>query len=71
MLKEGTPISLPIEPQRDGQTIYTHFVQTITQLGGVDVIVGARAATIVVATKALHQDILSNQFNRSIRARQS
>ena len=50
---DGKPISLAVESKRDSETIYNHFLQAITQLGGVDVIIGDGAPTITAATKAL------------------
>ncbi len=43
---DGTPINVAIEPRRDAQTICRYFVQAMTQLGGIDVIVGDGAKTI-------------------------
>ena len=55
---DGKPISLAVEPHRDGETIYNHFLQSQTQLGGIDVIVSDGARTINAAVKALNQPIL-------------
>jgi len=68
---EGTPISLAIEPQRDGETIYAHFVQASTQLGGLDVIVGDGAPAIVAATKALRQHVILVQQIHSGKAKRA
>ncbi|MHA1213938.1 MAG: hypothetical protein ACTSPG_01455, partial [Candidatus Hodarchaeales archaeon] len=37
--QDGTPIDVAIESQRDAETIYGYFMQAMTQLGGIDVIV--------------------------------
>ena len=55
---DGTPINVAIEPRRDAQTIYGYFVQAMTQLGGIDVIVGDGAKTIFAAAKALRQSLI-------------
>ncbi len=55
---DGTPINVAIEPRRDAQTIYGYFVQAMTQLGGIDVIVGDGARTIFAAAKALRQPLI-------------
>ncbi|MCK4817111.1 hypothetical protein KA005_15180 [bacterium] len=54
---DGTPINVAIEPRRDAQTIHGYFVQAMTQLGGIDVIVGDGAKTIFAAAKALRQEL--------------
>ena len=55
---DGKPITLAVEPNRDSETIYNHFLQAVTQLGGIDVIIGDGAPTITAATKALKQHVL-------------
>jgi transposase-like protein len=55
---DGTPINVAIEPKRDAQTIHGYFVQAITQLGGIDVIVGDGAVAILAAAKALRQPLI-------------
>ena len=50
---DGTPINVAIEPQRDAQTIHGYFVQAMTQLGGIDVIVSDGGKAILAAAKAL------------------
>ena len=55
---DGTPINVAIEPQRDAQTIHGYFVQAITQLGGIDVIVSDGANAILAAAKALRQQLI-------------
>ena len=54
----GKPISLAVESKRDSEIIYNHFLQAVTQLGGIDVIIGDGAPTITAATKALKQQVL-------------
>ena len=55
---DGTPINVAIEPRRDAQTIHGYFVQAITQLGGIDVIVSDGAKAILAAAKALRQPLI-------------
>lgn len=55
---DGSPINVAIEPRRDAQTIHGYFVQAMTQLGGIDVIVGDGAKTIFAAAKALRQSLI-------------
>jgi len=54
----GTPINVAIEPRRDAETIHGYFVQSMTQLGGIDVIVGDGAKAILSAAKALRQEVI-------------
>lgn len=54
----GTPINVAIEPQRDAQTIHGYFVQAMTQLGGIDVIVSDGGKAILAAAKALRQPLI-------------
>lgn len=68
---EGVPISLAIESQRDGETIYCHFLQASTQLGGVDVIVADGAPAIKAAAKALRQEVILVQQIHSGNAKRS
>ena len=55
---DGTPINVAIEPRRDAQTIHGYFVQAMTQLGGIDVIVSDGAGAILAAAKALRQPLI-------------
>jgi len=55
---DGTPINVAIESKRDAQTIHGYFVQAMTQLGGIDVIVGDGAIAILAAAKALRQPLI-------------
>lgn len=55
---QGVPINVAIESQRDAQTIYSYFMQAVTQLGGVDVIIADGAPTILAAAKALRQPLV-------------
>ncbi len=55
---EGTPINVAIEPKRDAQTIHGYFVQAMTQLGGIDVIVADGGKAILAAAKALRQPLV-------------
>jgi transposase-like protein len=55
---DGTPINVAIEPQRDTQTIHGYFVQAMTQLGGIDVIVSDGGKAILAAAKALRQPLI-------------
>jgi len=55
---DGTPINIAIEPRRDAQTIHGYFVQAITQLGGIDVIVSDGGQAILAAAKALRQPLI-------------
>ena len=55
---EGTPINVAIKPQRDTQTIHGYFVQAMTQLGGIDVIVSDGGKAILAAAKALRQSLI-------------
>jgi hypothetical protein len=54
----GTPINLAIESKRDSQTIHGYFVQAMTQLGGLDIIVADGAKAILTAAKALRQPLI-------------
>ncbi len=58
LASDGTPINVAIEPKRDAQTIHGYFVQAMTQLGGIDVIVGDGAVAILAAAKALRQPLI-------------
>ena len=55
---DGTPINVAIEPRRDAQTIHGYFVQAMTQLGGIDVIVADAGQAILAAAKALRQQLI-------------
>ena len=55
---EGKPITLAVETRRDGETIYNHFLAAVTQMGGIDIIIGDGAPAIVAATKALKMDVI-------------
>ncbi|MHA1330493.1 MAG: hypothetical protein ACTSR2_05385, partial [Candidatus Hodarchaeales archaeon] len=56
--QDGTPIDVAIESQRDAETIYGYFMQAMTQLGGIDVIVADGAPAILKAAKALRQNLV-------------
>lgn len=62
---DGTPLTMEIEPHRDAETIHGHFVQAITQLGGIDVIIGDGATAILAAAKALRQPLILVQHIHS------
>lgn len=55
---DGTPINVAIEPRRNAETIHGYFVQAMTQLGGIDVIVADGAKAILAAAKALRQQLI-------------
>jgi len=55
---DGTPLTVAIEPRRDAQTIYEHFMPALTQLGGIDVIIADGARAILAAAKALRQQLI-------------
>jgi len=57
----GTPINVAIEPRRNAETIHGYFVQAMTQLGGIDVIVGDGAKAILSAAIALRQEVIVAQ----------
>lgn len=58
LASDGTPINVAIEPRRDAQTIHGYFVQAMTQLGGIDVIVADAGPAILAAAKALRQPLI-------------
>lgn len=58
---EGLPINVAIEPKRDVQTIHGYFIQAMTQLGGIDLIVADGVKPIFAAAKALHQPLVLAQ----------
>ena len=62
---DGTPINVAIEPRRDGETIYGYFVQAMTQLGGIDMIVADAAPATLKAAKALRQPLILVQHIHS------
>ncbi len=54
---QGRPISIDLESDRKAKTIYSYFVQAMTQLGGLDVIVADGSPAILAAARALRQPI--------------
>ncbi len=62
---DGTPINVAIERRRDGETIYGYFVQAMTQLGGIDVIVADAAQATLKAARALRQPLILVQHIHS------
>jgi len=68
---KGKPITLSVEPKRDGETIYNHFIEAITQMGGVDIIIADGARAITAATKALRQEVILVQQIHSGKAKRA
>lgn len=68
---DGTPINVAIEPRRDGETIYGYFVQAMTQLGGIDMIVADAAPATLKAAKALRQPLILVQHIHSGRGKRA
>lgn len=56
--KNGRPLTLCIEDNREAETIYNHFLSAVTQMGGVDVIISDGAPAILSAARALRQNLL-------------
>jgi len=55
--KDGRPLTLCIENNRDSETIYNHFLSAMSQLGGIDIIISDGAPAILTAARALRQDL--------------
>lgn len=55
---DGASINVAIESRRDVQTIHGYFVQVMTQLGGINVIVAGAGPAILAAAKALRQQLI-------------
>ena len=56
--RNGIPLTIHIERDRSAETIYTHLISAISQVGGIDVFVADGAPAILTALRALRLKFL-------------
>ncbi|MFQ5753663.1 MAG: hypothetical protein ACE5HI_16865 [bacterium] len=54
----GIPLTIQIERDRSAETIYTHLISAVNQVGGIDVFIADGAPAILTALRSLRQKFM-------------